>query len=413
MALLFCPAHTLSSMDIIYIPEHDPPPTALQKLMDAIPRDFLDAIPPSALSVRALINLTSVPDTLEKRPSTPPETLLCESAAHDVSLAQLLGMTVPPLDYLSAVRSSISAAQPPPCSIHHPHFDIPLPLWVILWWEAMHVVSSARQQWIHSSAWLDTVLARAFHNDQDFHECVTTAQSVLDVLPYGESIRVGDTVTPTWELTRILRDGLLGNNIMDCMCAALSERLHVVSDSSGNGAQTAIFHTGYTTTLLKLATDSRRLYSTAGDFRSLRSIGKKLSTSEIVQILIPYFLPALGHWATLQILRTSDDAVEIAYGDSLNYRVPQIVLDAVLQWLGFLQLRVVGPLRNLEHGLQQDTISCGIVAVNTIEVAAFHVPKFRPQQRDTFRIVKFIELAAVQQHGVRPHCIIYVQHLNL
>lgn len=147
--------------------------------------------------------------------------------------------------------------------------------------------------------------------------------------------------------------------------------------------------------LLKLAApEEQARYPTAGTYQKLRSLGASFILGEKSSILFAYHLNYIDHWAACELRRAENSYVEISFGDSLDCAPPERVRSALSAWMVLLGLAVRQSDRVpiLAHGRQDDTISCGIACVNTIEHAAFGVPLFRAARRDIFRITKFVEL---------------------
>lgn len=355
----------------------------------AIPAGYLTLLPSPGLTIDQLLEL-SFPPVLERiPPGLSVQTIFTRSPAP--SLVDLAGLWKEPLlpqSFLMAAERVLPQAWLDGMSVCHPATNTLFPLWAIPFWLALHTGCDAHTRWTASNQWLETVRMRNLSADSSLALCIEKTREFMHTTHWTADLTNvhPDLLLPRLS-SRLLADNLLGTWDMDAMLAVLQYR-------AGDMSPIAIFDSTLVNTILKLQSPAEQKRYSTGPFNVLRAAGVGFQIRATKQILFAYHLGHIDHWAACELRRLDGLQVQISFGDSLDIEPPAQLRHALAAWMSVLGLTVVeqDQPRSLPHGMQSDGVSCGIACINTIEHAAFGVPRFRAARRDVFRLTKFLEL---------------------
>ncbi|KAI0069334.1 hypothetical protein K474DRAFT_1714375 [Panus rudis PR-1116 ss-1] len=194
---------------------------------------------------------------------------------------------------------------------------------------------------------------------------VDTARDLLHSLAWNADTRIfGAANVTTAAFTTFLSDSELSDTHIDIMATYLQTRLDLEPERRP--------HTYIETLALTYALERAsgpEAFNQPSQY--LRNIEDTVRKDKFAQILFPAFVPDKKHWIAVEI---DFYRKQISFGDSLRKR-PYIPANLLKQMQWWLEKRFGGPFEEkgnvLRHGIQKDSISCGIIAMDTISHAAF------------------------------------------
>ncbi|KAG1853619.1 hypothetical protein F4604DRAFT_1686217 [Suillus subluteus] len=255
---------------------------------------------------------------------------------------------IPPKPWVYSLRESLDdAIREGKRSIVHPQLkDQPLPLWMLSLWEKLHAVRDAKMSWQNADRWLS----------QKMYDCdmnPLSARQEMYRLPYHKKLagQASTSLRSTSQLARFLSDDAwLSDSLVDMMMHSTIRRL-VPNQSNLVITDTEL---------------ADAICMSKPNFDSLPNAFKKLEQALAEGKIL--FFPDISLTGKMQ--------TDFNTGDSLNLRGE---LGSFIQKLQrWLTVRFHGPFEDqgntLPHGIQQDSISCGLFCVNTIAHNVFGDP---------------------------------------
>ncbi|EEB88926.1 hypothetical protein MPER_13042 [Moniliophthora perniciosa FA553] len=249
-----------------------------------------------------------------------------------------------------------------------------LPYWVLTLWKNISSMLVLQEEWQEAYETLTTVV-----QDPLVSEHFPTITSVLGRRSWNSNVRVGRFTFESHVFSRLLRPRMICDDVTQCMNQVLQNRLdhdpirkkvHFIAASRFASVLQSAAKKGYTE---KLPT-------------SLKDLERRIEETPNLKVWFPTLLNK--HKVAICI---DFGARTIAYGDSLpQMPAPKIVIENTQKWL---KACLNGPFKylgnTLEHGVQEDFISCIPAAMNTIAHGVFGEPVWKPERRYLDRIAWF------------------------
>ncbi|TFK81466.1 hypothetical protein K466DRAFT_656140 [Polyporus arcularius HHB13444] len=353
----------------------DPPPVVI-----AARRQVL-AIPPFE---RKLLPHPSLPISrlLEKKLPAQPATLTQEKAAstfarhpatESLQAVDFQWRPIPPSGYIQALRNAFGQAwfDGAQSVIDFRYKHSRLPLHVLTYWDEMAVALQNQSAWRKALGWARVQLAMLADTN-----LAGKVEGVLDVMAWGLGLRALGASASVDSLTKLLSDQWLDDDIIDMLATDLANRAPVQSGSAV--ATLAFVHV----IMACYGPDATKAEPTS----LLERYRDRVLDGSVVRLYFPANLNN-NHWVTFLVdfeKRTISYAARIVKGLTAW-------LKAALSGRPF---EAVGPV--LTCGYQQDVISCGICAINTIAHHVLGDQLFTPSTRERLRLEYFVIIGKSQ-----------------
>ncbi|KAJ8579596.1 hypothetical protein M405DRAFT_125611 [Rhizopogon salebrosus TDB-379] len=205
-------------------------------------------------------------------------------AIPDDNLAHVKTQNVPPKEFVKDVRKAVGQALlDGKHSVCHPiERHAPLPLWMITFWEELHVALEIKASWEHAYNWVQKNIG----TNPSFGQ----VDKQLAILPWNKPL-VGPAASGTHTtivLARFLSDeSWMPGVLMDMMTACLSDPK----------CGTIIADTGFMNAIVT----AQSISYFDEKHRGLKEINERLRVLSI--LYAPVYLPDPGHWIALSINR--------------------------------------------------------------------------------------------------------------
>ncbi|KAK1226504.1 Methionine--tRNA ligase, mitochondrial [Marasmius sp. AFHP31] len=259
------------------------------------------------------------------------------------------------------------------------------PLWTVAAWFQSYEVADKQKRWRKCSQWL-LEHARLPNATQPI---VLEAQRWMGVLGWNEVIKLqgsgtGDT---TVEFSRLVSESKISGTLIDLMCHQLRERLECDEKHDSE------FHIVPRTFIHDINRAKEKTDHLQPLTKYLSRLEARLKQLEIRYLVFPVFNEQAEHWLAF---RVDFHQKVITYGDSLAHQglmPPKSVLRKLKWWLDSRfggEFEVVGD--GLEHGMQDDLIVCGMLAINTIARHCLGDPLWTVSRKTFDRTHWFVEL---------------------
>ncbi|KAK7676989.1 hypothetical protein QCA50_020018 [Cerrena zonata] len=271
-------------------------------------------------------------------------------------LDDLANRSIPRVDDLNEVFSLLSdyAAEGWMTFIDPRYSEGPAPLCLVPYWIQKAHELDARRRWNESCEWLGR---HSRSDDADQSELALTCLAAFDVLGWNESITVYKTTVATLHLQQLLAECQTSTMIIDAMVDSIGRRLDsewIIDTFVGS---LDVFF------LLKNSS-IRSNYNNSRTFRSLVDLGNRISDGSLTYLYLPVNIQGV-HWA---VFRIDASSCLIEYGDSLGWRPKADDCQILIWWLARHGLEGFTVRHDLPCARQppQDSVSCGIIMINTI-----------------------------------------------
>ncbi|TBU21591.1 hypothetical protein BD311DRAFT_743520 [Dichomitus squalens] len=348
----------------------------------AIPPEYQDLLPDPDTSVLALLCANLPP-----RPSA----LTSQNASHaftddppNETLQKLFDRPVPPPNYIGKLQKEFgqawfSGAQ---SIIDGRYKDSRLPFYAIEYWTQMSHILDKRMTWLRAESWLNTWEAK----DDALLAEAPTARTSFSVLAWGSRLQLRAVDTGAETLASLLSDDWLNDEHLFSRVRRdpnLSATVILLPVCFQALAQAAVKKNDYTHGILVQC----KRYARAG--RRQFYFAVNISNS---------------HWVPCMFDLQSET---IRWGDSLPYEYQRIPLERIVNdikrvVLALFQVHLSDLGNTLDHGIQDDTNSCGICTVNAVDHALFGTGLFVNRQRRYWRTYYFNKLVQFYNNMVRP-----------
>ncbi|KAL1712277.1 hypothetical protein EV715DRAFT_213952 [Schizophyllum commune] len=268
-----------------------------------------------------------------------------------------------------------------------------LPVWVIHFWRRLTPVVEAQKKWRASMSWL-AARHQAKDSPNALRETLVYAQAMFDRLgwdirnPYG-----GRSTT----LASFLSTQWLTDDHVDMMCERTSD--HVRADP--------ILSTKVLVVGVVFSTYIRNLGNKAAGWQNsqtLQYVAHQIEEGNFELLVFPINL-SNTHWIA-GAYKIKEGI--ITYGDSLGHCMspPRRFLENLQSYIARSSIgkKAVITHNQLEHGVQDDSYSCGICTVNTMSRAIFGsaVQLWQPGCREQLRVKQLLHFARACLESKKP-----------
>ena len=334
--------------------------------MLAIPVQITDVlVPKENLNILDLLeyNIPLINYTLNLQ-SLPPTNLLSNlpSSMANVDQALLLHtLAMPSKEEIEALRCLFLEPYQffiyPNQKKHAPENGIRLPFWVLDYWIICHEVSQEKQIWAQATAWLKQGNQLAIIN-------------ALGGIPWlFELPREFGDGKKTSSLARLFSEDWLSGGNMDLMLAIMRDKVHKV------GMTVAVVLNCTGQKLINTYRYEQDVYLTSQACKPLRDIGDQLKEMKISAVCFAIGVSVLSrgvnlpldgdcnHWVAVILVICSQT---IWYGDPMKQDPPSELFNVMTWWLGLALPGIHFTIMALPCTRQKDTISCGILTMNSL-----------------------------------------------
>ncbi|KAJ8085471.1 hypothetical protein PM082_004287 [Marasmius tenuissimus] len=240
-------------------------------------------------------------------------------------------------------------------------------------------MAKGRQRWMRGEKWL--VAKETVVKDEKTRAVIGEAKRRLATISWNSKLSFAVQPVTTLDLSDFLSTTWLKDDHIDMMPEVLRDRL--VKDGFSD---IIIAPMSFSWTITAAAHEN--------DFskKGLVRYATKIRTENIRRLYFPLNVNG-NHWVAGCVDFENNS---IVYGDSLaqDFSPPTGFLLALRKWFKHTfgrDVTVNGD--SLDHGLQDDTYSCGVCAVNTIAHAVFNDPLWVPRMKVLHRVQWFLDLA--------------------
>ncbi|KAH7907222.1 hypothetical protein BJ138DRAFT_1129331 [Hygrophoropsis aurantiaca] len=174
----------------------------------------------------------------------------------------------------------------------------------------------------------------------------------------------GTAGVQTHKLTSLLSCSKVSGRLIDASVAATTRQLRTPAP---DGSTTLSVESLSLSTALRSDGARWKQYRTHSCFKRLRFVGDSLKDGAIERLLFPVNISNM-HWAVFEI---NSVQTELLYGDSLDWAPPIDDTNTTNRWPQHHNSPELQTASILPHGLQSDSYSCAIAALNTIRHAVF------------------------------------------
>jgi Ulp1 protease family, C-terminal catalytic domain len=360
----------------------------------SIPITYRKYIPNQAVSVVELLAFDP-PPLLD--PSGIDLTPVFSPRKPTINPALLQKLPVPPLDFTHTAKSAFEQARfNGQLSIVHPQdMTVHLPFWILTYWERMWHVLTARTSWFKARKWLQD-LVTVIH---PMSALVTKALNSLTIIGWDIFLSGPAKHLLTRNLTPLLSTSEIAGNLLDGILLRVIDHINVTQHLSG---KVLLEDLSFSQTL-GLFEAEHESYHSKRSFQHLRDVGDRLASGAIELAIIPLNVKGV-HWAVFFI---DVQHLRLQYGDSLGWDPPMADVQRIQRWLQLHGFPTFSEVGHLPSGRQDDSYSCAIAMVNTIEHFLFDEPIFINLNKHYLRIREYI-LLIEPLLNVRSHLSIHV-----
>ncbi|TFK77245.1 hypothetical protein BDN72DRAFT_953706 [Pluteus cervinus] len=261
-----------------------------------------------------------------------------------------------------------------------------IPLWAITFWKTVARILSLREMWLASASWIVTEKKKVSIRDIETFSAFQVADKRLTSMPWRSQLPYSRGLARTTDLTIYLSERWLSDDSINMMTTLLSQDFAI----SGCKEHILIASLGVANEIMKNGPTGT--YPIKNGAALLRRYEKYIQENRTEKL---YFPANVGnHWIACCI---DFERKVVSYGDSLRTHSPTIdtLMEYTRTWLkvrfGF-DFTITG--NALPHGVQNDTVNCGIIAMNTIETNALGRKLWTEKNAKLHRVMWFNRLAA-------------------
>ena len=345
-----------------------------------IPMEYHGHIPAPELPISDLLNL-SLPTIIQMDCVAKNTNIQVFSSSLPISVDKGVLHSVPELEVTQTLINMLGDAL---CdgmtSLSVPGINVPLPFWVLSFWEQMGKAIKVQQHWSRADAWVRKYAT-------SIHPKAAVARNALQIfgtLPWDLPLTGFVAGLSICELAEFLSESLVNSNVVDAMMMSIAGEVKRIPELSRKVSVRDLTFSE----VLHLPVERWQQYNSDRAFTKLRELGKALADGSLTQIIIPFNIANI-HWALFLVDAT---AQQIRYGDSLGWSIPQDDVNRLNCWLhqhGFQSFKI-GPL--LPHGKQQDNYSCSVAMANIARHTLFGDPLFNNADKHFYRIQEFMNI---------------------
>ena len=345
----------------------------------SIPITYRKHIPNPAVSVMELLTFDPPPLL---NPSGTDLTPVFSPRKPTIEPALLQKLPIPPLDFTRSAKSAFEQAHfDGRLSIVHPQdMTVHLPFWILTYWERMSHVLTTRTRWFKARIWLQDLVTA-------IHPMSALANKALDSLAIiGWDILLSGPAKHllTRDLIPLLSTSEIAGHLLDGILLRVIDRISATQHLSGKVLLEDL-SLSQTLGLLEVEQES---YHSKRSFKHLRDVGDRLASGTIELAIIPLNVEGV-HWAVFFI---DVQHCRLQYGDSLGWDPPMADVQRIQRWLRLHGFPTFSEVGRLPSGRQDDSYSCAIAMVNTIEHFLFDEPIFINLNKHYLRIREYILL---------------------
>ncbi|KDQ60091.1 hypothetical protein JAAARDRAFT_45943 [Jaapia argillacea MUCL 33604] len=340
-------------------------------------------LPPNDMPILDLLNFT-LPCILGSFQLIPP-TSCFSSDTPNTGFDSIITQPIPPREFVEQLRAAAGQAMLDGMLSIRSWRDkvspLRLPFSVMSFWLALHVSISAKDDWARAAKWLGSFGTPS----QDLAKACAHSHHFLSVIPWNQQILSYGHVG---EFAQMLRNGFLSDIVINAMIRRINSHLKRSPSPPAiviTTLQLSTYLVG-NTSLTKKSPSTHPPYN-AQSVGYLQDMGRRVTESACTRLLFPFYSPP-HHWAVISIdipLRT------IRCGDSIGRSCPKVLVTALIAWLrhhfGGRPFTFSNNLPCADQG--DDSVSCGIIAINTLKHHAFGEVLWSKTNRELLRIEEF------------------------
>ncbi|KAF9481696.1 hypothetical protein BDN70DRAFT_991713 [Pholiota conissans] len=361
----------------------------------AVPAEFLQEakLPAPNVHVSDIVNSVNLPRvSSEIIVTTPQSWFSCD--APNITLDLLLTRLTPTHIFIGKLQGLLGQAWLNGAkSVIDPRFNNGqdrLPLWTVTYWKQISILCEKQGKWKKAVAWLENE-KRKPDCGTEREELLQAASALLNTLEWDSGMRYINQYLSTIELARLLGTLWLSDNHINMMIDDLRAR-QLETGSDSDKIKIANLYFGNQIGKVSDATTAVALAKTKY-FHQYEVEAKEGRLEKL------YFVVHVndGHWVagSLDFKRKV-----MAFGDSFRENgkssgAPTKFIDCLQLWIKSAfgkKFRSAG--NTLEHAIQTDSYSCGVIAVNTIAHAIFNTPLWEQKKAVNSRLAWFIRFAS-------------------
>ncbi|OSC96522.1 hypothetical protein PYCCODRAFT_1379012 [Trametes coccinea BRFM310] len=355
---------------------------AARKAVLAIPTEHLKLLPDQTLSVLALLRKTLPPELAHL--VTQEAQCSFDFEAPTDTLEALESRPLPPDDLVRKLQQAFGQAwfNGAQSLVDRRFKQSKLLLFVLTYWTEMGLVVSKKAIWKRAVDWLTR-----WEQDTNFLKEADRARSLMDLLPWSARIKALGSDTGAENLALLLSEQWLDDELINMLVQELFQRTHLDPKLSRT---VALLPLPFQQVLHKAAAKQTYSHPLLERCKHYISGGRQRF----------YFPVNVGgvHWVSCMI---DFEENVICYGDSMlsatrKSEGMQGIVEDIQVWLkDTLSIAFTDKGNSLAHGVQEDSSSCGVCSVNTIEHALFGTTLFTHRNRHLMRVQFFNQLDLV------------------
>ncbi|KAK6980928.1 hypothetical protein R3P38DRAFT_3376544 [Favolaschia claudopus] len=256
-----------------------------------------------------------------------------------------------------------------------------LPLWVLTFWKTMASLCEHQANWKRGLDWLNNEYRE--NKEEDTRVAIDSARTALKTLGWNAPLAFGNQTMSTLCLQKFLGAVWLNSDCVDIMMEDLAAR--VESD------------TACTDVIVATLAFARDIAGLSKGRKPLPDrYAAQVNSGEKKRIVFPVNVGNC-HWIGGMIDFSKGI---IAFGDSLHglFEPPKKLVKSLNKWaLSRIGVELHAEYNGLQHGVQQDSFSCGVVMANTCEHAIYpDEPLWIPRDAVRSRLTHFLKYAKNQ-----------------
>ncbi|KAK0232085.1 hypothetical protein EDD85DRAFT_955927 [Armillaria nabsnona] len=318
--------------------------------------------------------------------------------ANDLAVTQFLQLSLPKLCQKTSISLQLGFSDDEPDDLHNPEtlYDITIPsadallmdkhdglsrrhpFWILKYFEHMQQTCMVFLDWVDAVKWLKKS-SESSSEVKEEEDLKHTVLALLNEISWQGNTYDKQSDINNRQLANVLGDKLLGSWTVDAILAKLRLRLKKKGDTSI--VIPTMEFASYVKNRVNTVKDSAQRY--------LNRCSTQLRDQKIQHLIFILYHPPF-HWAACMV-----DFWEhkICYGNSLNWDPPESFMEHLNVWLDseFPEL-TFSISNNLPCGIQKDSVSCAIAAVNCVAHSTLGNPLWTPAYRRLARMKTFVDL---------------------
>lgn len=317
-----------------------------------------------------------------------------------VLLPNLFKYDAPP----QSVLQSLLELAPSALLANHQSIRLPsspetrFPLKAIGAWQLCHLAPEAKALWMKCELWVIREQNAGRLTSTEVEQHVEYMMSV----PWAGSMKHLHDGRMFKELAPLLSDSMLNDVVIDAMLSIIVATMR--TDDHCPGKLCGIAHTPFGQALSQMELDYRQNYPTHGQSILLET-GDAFEKNDDVQ-LYGVINTGRSHWATFCVSKKSGKVV-VGWADPLQLPMPPILLRALKTWLNHHCVGLSVEVDNgmMEHGVQTDVVSCGVVAINALSHLFLDEQLWTPAKRSSIRLAEFEKIVSYSTVRLLASCL--------